>query len=214
VETEVGPVRLALGTDGWTDHCGTDGLQASGESSPAFPGLVRVRVFWSFVKRLDSSPDLSPTSRVRNWERKDSLVKSSRSTRKTTYWDLILDLLTAKILFSLKNKSLKDSSPWLKTRIISFSLENCQKTRILGLDSEDSTHHYYSLQCTVQAAIARVRAQRKKKERKRRRRRRRTRTGARLGRRRTSATAARGGRGETGRTVTTATPTPTPTPKG
>jgi hypothetical protein len=35
-------------------------LQISGESSPAFSGLVRVRVFLPFMKRLDSSPDSSP----------------------------------------------------------------------------------------------------------------------------------------------------------
>jgi hypothetical protein len=117
-------------------------VTVSGESSPAFPGLGRVRVFRPFMKRLDSSPDSSPTSRVRNWERKDSHLKNrSIKPEKMTNLDLILDFLAAKIFLKLKNKSPKDSSPWLKTRIFSFSLENCQKTRILGLESEDSTHH-------------------------------------------------------------------------
>jgi hypothetical protein len=57
-----------------------------------------------------------------------------------TNLDLFLDLFPAKIFFNLKNKSLKDWSPWLKTRIFSFSLKNRQKTRIFGLESEDSTH--------------------------------------------------------------------------
>jgi hypothetical protein len=109
----------------------SDSIFASGESSPAFPGLVRVRVFWPFMKRLASSP----TSRVRNWERKDShLIRSSIKPEKTT------NLFLAKIFFNLKNKSLKDSSPWLKIRIFSLFLTNRPKdsnlrTRVRIFDS-------------------------------------------------------------------------------
>jgi hypothetical protein len=83
------------------------------------------------MKRLASSP----TSRVRNWERKDShLIRSSIKPEKTT------NLFLAKIFFNLKNKSLKDSSPWLKIRIFSLFLKNRPKdsnlrTRVRIFDS-------------------------------------------------------------------------------
>jgi hypothetical protein len=88
------------------------------------------------MKRLYSSPDLSSTSRVRNWERKDSHLKNrSIKPEKTTNLDLILDFLSAKIflkfkkqvpkrreslakdinLFFLRRKSPKDSNP--RTRL-------------------------------------------------------------------------------------------------
>jgi hypothetical protein len=71
-----------------------------------------------------------------------SLNNTFYKIRKNNKFGLILDFLSEKIFLKFKNKYPKDSSPWLKTRIFPFSLENLQKTRILGLESEDSTHHY------------------------------------------------------------------------
>jgi hypothetical protein len=85
-------------------------------------------------------------------ELKDKKLKSSLKTEKTTNLVLFLDLFPANMVFKLKNKSLKDSSLWLKTLIFSFSLKNQQKTRILGLESEDSTHHS-GLKLLLTAAI-------------------------------------------------------------
>jgi hypothetical protein len=116
--------------------CEGEGVRVSGESSPAFPGLMRVRVFWPFMKRLNSSLDSSPTARVRNWERKDShLIKSSIKPEKTQIWTRFLicfpkktKLLEKQVskrleslakdsnIFFLPRKSPKDSNPRTRVR--------------------------------------------------------------------------------------------------